>query len=340
MQHVLGAPPKKQKTMQFEDIFTFENLLKAHYKSRKGKRYKKEVILFEDNLLVNIENLRRRLLNHTYRIVSYNQFTIYEPKKREVAALAYEDRVVQHCFCDNYLTPLLNNRLIFDNAACRKEKGTDFARNRVAEFLRSFYGKRGLDGYVLRFDIHHYFEEIDHEILKGKIKRIVKDEMIGSFCVMIIDSFHKDVGKGLPLGNQTSQAFALYYLDGIDRLIKEKYRIRYYSRYMDDGVVVHDDLNELKLLLLDLGSALKSLCLSLNNKTVITPITNQFAYLGVNFRLSTSGKVLKTVNHKKKARIKRYLASTKKSDDAVQSLTSYLSKFNERYFVRRHLKAG
>lgn len=329
---VRSAPPKKwKKTMRFEDIFTFENLLKAHYKSRKGKRHKKEVILFEDNLLVNIENLRRRLLNHTYRIVSYNQFTIYEPKKREVAALAYEDRVVQHCFCDNYLTPLLNNRLIFDNAACRKEKGTDFARNRVAGFLRSFYRKHGLNGYVLRFDIHHYFEEIDHEILKGKIDRVIKDETIKRFCAMIIDSFHKDVGKGLPLGNQMSQAFALYYLDGVDRLIKERYRIRYYSRYMDDGVVVHDDLNELKLLLLDLDNMLKGLCLSLNSKTAIMPITNQFAHLGVNFRLLTSGKVLKTVNHMKKARIKRYLASAKKSDDAVQSLTSYLSKFNERY---------
>ncbi len=323
--------------MQFEDVFTFENLLKAHYKSRKSKRHKKEVILFEDNLLVNIENLRRRLLNRTYCIVSYNQFTIYEPKRREVAALAYEDRVVQHCFCDNYLTPLLSDRLIFDNAACRKEKGTDFARDRVVRFLRSFYGRNGLNGYVLRFDIHHYFEEIDHEILKGKINRAVKDKAIGSFCSMIIDSFHKDVGKGLPLGNQTSQAFALYYLDAVDRLIKEKYRIRYYSRYTDDGVVVYDDLDKLKLLLLDIKNELEGLRLSLNNKTVIAPIRNQFAYLGVNFRLLANGKVLQTVNHMKKARIKRYLKSVKHNKDAIQSLTSYLSKFNECCFIRKHL---
>lgn len=237
------------------------------------------------------------------------------------------------------MTPLLSDRLIFDNAACQKKKGTDFARDRVAGFLHSLYRRHGLNGYVLRFDIHHYFEEIDHEILKGKINKFVKDEAIEGFCSMIIDSFHKDIGKGLPLGNQTSQAFALYYLDGIDRLIKEKYRIRYYSRYMDDGVVVHDDLNELKLLLLDLDKTLKDLRLFLNSKTVITPIANQFAYLGINFRLLINGKVLKMVNHMKKARIKRYLASTKKSDDAVQSLTSYLSKFNERYFVRRHLKS-
>lgn len=84
--------------MQFEDIFTFDNLLKAHYASRKSKRHKKDVILFEDDLLVNIENLRRRLLRHQYRIVSYNQFTIYEPKKRDVAALGYEDRVVRIAF--------------------------------------------------------------------------------------------------------------------------------------------------------------------------------------------------------------------------------------------------
>lgn len=324
--------------MNYEEIFTFDNLLKAHYKSRKNKRHKKEVIIFEENLLINIENLRRRLIKHQYQITSYNRFTIYEPKKRDVAALSYVDRIVQHCFCDNYLTPLLDKRLIYDNAACRKGKGTDFARDRVVSFLHSFYKKHGLNGYILRFDIHHYFDEIDHNVLKEKIDKIVKDETLNSFCKMIINSFNFESGKGLPLGNQTSQAFALFYLDNVDRLIKEKYRIKYYSRYMDDGVIIHEDKALLKQLLMDMKQLLMDLKLSLNEKTVIFPIKNKFSFLGINFQLLGSGKVIKTISHAKKARIKRYLRANGNNVEAIQSLKAYFSKYNEHMFEVKHLR--
>ena len=324
--------------MRYDDIFTFDNLLKAHYKSRKGKRHKKEVIVFEENLLVNIENLRRRLLKREYRISSYNEFTIYEPKRREVAALSYEDRIVQHCFCDNFLTPLLDKRLIYDNAACRKGKGTDFARGRLTHFLSAFYRKHKLNGYVLRFDIHHYFDEIDHDVLKRKLRKIISDEVIYDFCAMIIDSFNKDSNKGLPLGNQTSQAFALYYLDEVDRLIKERHRVKCYCRYMDDGVAIHEDRVFLEKLLFDLKNALARLKLSLNEKTAIMPLKNKFSFLGVNYQLHDGGKITKTVNHMKKARIKRYLKANGGNKDTIQSLTAYFLKYNEHFFVLNHLK--
>lgn len=325
------------KLLTYNEIFTFDNLLKAHYSSRKNKRHKKEVIVYEENLLINIENLRRRLINRTYKINSYNRFKIFEPKERNVASLSYENRIVQHCFCDNYLTPLLDCRLINDNAACRKNRGTDFARDRVKAFLHVFFNKYNLNGYVLRFDIHHYFDEIDHFVLKDKIKPLIKDKIIMEFSEMIIDSFNKDSGKGLPLGNQTSQAYALYYLDCVDRLIKEKYRIKYYSRYMDDGVIIHDDLNVLKQLLKDIESLLTDLKLTLNNKTVIVPIKNKFSYLGISYHLKENGKVIQTVTHKKKRRIIRYLKSDKSNKESLQSFNSYFSKYNEHFFAKKHL---
>ena len=324
--------------MNYDEIFTFDNLLKAHYKSRKNKRHKKEVIIFEENLLINIENLRRKLIKHQYQITSYNRFVIFEPKKRDVAALSYVDRIVQHCFCDNYLTPLLDKRLIYDNAACRKNKGTDFARDRVSSFLRYFYKKHRLNGYILRFDIHHYFEEINHNVLKGKIDKIVKDETLNTFCKMIVDSFNHSSGKGLPLGNQTSQAFALYYLDQIDRLIKEKYQIKYYSRYMDDGIIIHEDKGLLKQLLADMEEKLKDLKLTLNGKTTIVPLKNKFSYLGINYQLFSNGKVIRTISHCKKARIIRYLRANGKSDESIQSLSAYFSKYNEHMFIVKHLR--
>ena len=196
-------------------------------------------------------------------------------------ATPYRDRVVQNCFVDNYLFPLLENRLIYDNAVCRKNKGTDFARNRLKSFLLGVYKKYGLDFYILTFDIHHYFESINHDILKEKLKRFIKDKTIYDFINMIIDSFNKATNMGVPLGNQTSQCFALYFLDSFDRIIKEKYRIKYYTRYMDDGVIISNDKQLLARLNSELKNVIKNLKLEFNSeKNNIQHIKQGITYLG------------------------------------------------------------
>ena len=139
--------------MKYEDIFTFVNLIKAHRKVRRSKLHKNEVVEFELNKSHELYKLYEELNRKTYQISPYRTFYIYEPKKRRVDATPYRDRVVQNCFVDNYLFPLLENRLIYDNAACRKNKGTDFARNRLKAFLLDAYKKYGLNFYVLTFDI-------------------------------------------------------------------------------------------------------------------------------------------------------------------------------------------
>ena len=212
--------------MGYKDIFTFPNLVKAHKKVRRSKLHKNEVLEFELNKSYELYKLYEELNRKTYQISPYRTFYIFEPKKRRVDATPYRDRVVQNCFVDNYLFPMLDNRLIHDNAACRKGRGTDFARKRLKSFLLDAYKKYGLDFYVLTFDVHHYFESIDHDVLKNKMRRIISDEEVYEFVLMVIDSFNKDSNVGVPLGNQTSQCFALYYLDGFDRIIKEKYRTK------------------------------------------------------------------------------------------------------------------
>ena len=115
--------------------------------------------------------------------------------------------------------------------------------------MTSSYQQYGTKSYGLKFDIHHYFESIDHAVLKERLRRLVKEDDVYSFLSMVIDSFHGESGKGLPLGNETSQAFGLFCLDPVDRLIKEKFYMGYYVRYMDDGVVISDDRERLKELL-------------------------------------------------------------------------------------------
>lgn len=204
------------------------------------------VILYEMRLSEHIERLSYHLKGHTYRIQGYRKFRIYDPKEREIQALCYGDRIVQHSLCDNVLGPYLEKHLIYDNSACRKGKGTHFSLDRLTGFLREYNRKYGEKGYILKCDVRKYFNFIDHTVLKEKISRMALSEDVRWLLGTIVDSYECEPGKGLPMGNQTSQWFALYYLDGLDRLIKEKLRIKYYTRYMDDMILIHPDKNYLK----------------------------------------------------------------------------------------------
>jgi len=284
----------------------FQRLYAAHKAARRGKRGKAEVIDFEMNLSENLCALQKALTDRTYTQKGYQHFTIYEPKKRAIFAPRYADRVVQHCLCDNILAPALEPRLIYDNAACRKEKGTHFALDRLSGFMRDFYRKHGTNGYFLKCDIRRYFENIDHAVLKARLHKVFGDSEVFALLCHIIDSYENTPGTGLPLGNQTSQWFALYYLDGIDRLIKEKLQIKYYTRYMDDFVLLHHDKEYLRQCLAKIREVCEGeLKLQLNDKTQIFPVKNGVGYLGWHFYLTGSGKVIRKLRNANKKSLKK-----------------------------------
>ncbi len=115
------------------------------------------------------------------------------------------------------------------------------------------------------------------------------------------------------MGNQTSQWMALYYLDGLDRLVKEKLRIKYYTRYMDDMILIHPSKEYLKNCLEVMKEYVENeLCLSFNEKTQIHHINQGVDYLGFHFYLTDTGKVIKTLRQSRKKRIKKRLSSFKK----------------------------
>lgn len=122
----------------------------------------------------------------------------------------------------------------------------------------------------------------------------------------IIDSYSKTEGKGLPLGSQASQWFALYYLDSLDRLIKERLQIKFYTRYMDDFILLHNDKNYLKYCRNEIEMYCKNmLALELNEKTQIFPVKNGINYLGWHIYLSQTGKVVKKITLIGKRRLRR-----------------------------------
>ena len=144
---------------------------------------------------------------------------------------------------------------------------------------------------------------------------------------MIIDSFNLKEGKGLPLGNQTSQWFALYYLDHLDRTVKEKYRIKYYSRYMDDGIIISNDLELLKKLNVTLKEELEEVKLTMNEKkNHISSIKQGVTYLGFTYHLNDNGKLIVKMANKKKKRLIRYLNSYDLKEESLNTYYNYLKK--------------
>ncbi len=337
----LGRLPRRWgvNMTDYEKIWSFENLYKAHKKARLGKRNTKEVIEFELNLGKSLSDLSDSIKKKTYAIGGYYAFTIYDPKVRRIHALHYRDRVVQHCLCDEVLAPLLEKRMIYDTAACRKEKGTHFALKRLNHFLSAYYKQYGATGYILKCDFRKFFDNIDHDILKNKLQGLPIDEDTSVMLCHIIDSYETNPGKGLPMGNQTSQWFANYYLDKFDRLIKEKLRVPYYSRYMDDCVILERNKDRAKEILAVITKYVQEeLLLEFNSKTQITSIKNGVRYLGWHFYLSNSGKVIRKIVNQTKCKYKRrlknmqvmYATDKMEFDEIKQVLASY----------RAHLRYG
>ena len=208
---------------------------------------------------------------------------------------------MQHSLCDNYLTPLLENHLIEVNCACRRGKGTDFAIKKLRMYMAIYYKKRGTKGYFVKLDIKKYFPSINHKILKQKLWKIIKDSDIRYLLEKIIDSYGN--GQGLPMGNQSSQNFALLYLDRIDRIIKEEFRVKYYVRYMDDMILLVQTKAEAQKIFRIINEELKKEKLILNPKSKVFPLKDGIQFLGWNFKYSKSGKIIQTIKTQSKQRV-------------------------------------
>lgn len=321
----------------YRELADFQTLYAAFREVRASNGRTKESIRFEMNLAQELWNLQNELASGSYHPGRYFLFYVTVPKLREIHALPYRDRVVQQAVCARFLKPWFENRLIYDCAACRENKGTHFAMDRFAGFLRSFYRQHGTDGYVLKCDIRKYFDSIDHTVLKKRLEKY-PDPELRAFLYQIIDGYESRPDAGLPLGNQSSQWFALYYLDPVDRLVKERLRIKYYSRYMDDFVLVHEDKEYLKYCRTEIEALLSDLKLEFNEKTQIFPLKQGVDYLGFHFYLTETGKVIKKLRTSNKRHMKRRLRAMRRDyaegklslEDTQQILSSYMA----------HLKHG
>ncbi len=194
-------------------------------------------MVFERNLEDNLLSLRDDLITVRYRHGPYHRFVVFDPKQRTIHKAAVRDRVVHQALV-NIIEPLFESKFIYDSYSCRVGKGTHAAVSRLRTFLLRASQNGTNTVYAVKCDVRKFFDSIDHNILLGLLRKHVQDHRLMKLLEQIIVGFSTGPGKGIPLGNLTSQLFANIYLHELDWHIKHKLRIRHYVRYCDDFVML------------------------------------------------------------------------------------------------------
>ena len=310
----------RKTKVNFDTVYEFETLYNAYRASRRGKRWKNTVAKVEMNALEAIAVLQEELSTGTYRPGGYREFYVFEPKKRLIQTNSFKDKIVQHAFCDTILYDVLTRPFILDNYGSQIGKGTHFGLN-------------------------HYFASIRHDILKQDVRELLDDERSLALTDLIIDSTPGNVG--IPIGNQSSQVFALLYLNKLDHLMKEGFRFRYYGRYMDDFYIIHESKDTLRAAWKAISEHLAERGLELNDKTQIFPLRNGLDFLGFHSYLTDTGKVVRKLRRASRERMKRKLRKYKvmyesgaitkeKITESYQSWRSHASHGNCHALIQKY----
>lgn len=302
----------------YEHVYNRDALRRSYYVARKGKRHISDVIEFESNLGQNITQLQRELESESYKVGHYRVFMVKEPKKRLIMAMPFRDRVVQHAVCDFVLEPIFDRHMINTNCANRHGMGTHYGLKTLeSQMKKLYYQYPDKNLFCLKCDISKYFYSISHQVMKDKLRRIIKDPKLLRLLDMIIESGDRygveekkqlgiyRPGYGLPIGNLTSQLFAVYYLSDLDHFIKENLKIKHYIRYVDDFTLLHHDKDYLRFCKEQIINQLAGIELKLNQKSQVFSLRQGVDFLGFKSYLTPTGKVVRKIRRASVKRIKR-----------------------------------
>lgn len=289
----------------YNDSIKIENILTVWERFLRGKRHKKDVVLFQSRLAENLAYLHRSLVDRSYEHGGYKAFNISDPKPRNIHKAMVRDRVLHHLIYKE-LYRYFDVRFIYDSYSCRKNKGTHRALNRFKEFAGKVSKNNTRTCHVLKCDIRRFFASIDQEILMTILKRHIEDPELLRLLEKVISSFYSTrPGVGLPLGNITSQLLVNVYMHEFDMYVKQELRVKYYLRYADDFAILSDDKQYLENMLVKMDIFLKEkLKLTLHeDKVYIKTYASGIDFLGwVHFpyhrqmRTVTKRKMLRNLN--------------------------------------------
>lgn len=267
----------------YAEICSYENLESAFHKARKGKTLKLYVITFEADLKHNLLRLQQELILQTYKPKPLETFILRDPKTRKISKSDFRDRVIHHALC-NVIEPFFEKSFISDSFANRKGKGTLKAIERFDYCARKVSHGFTRGCFVLKADIRHYFETVDHDILISILQKKIPDERVISLIKIILANHQTaQIGKGMPLGNLTSQFFANVYLNELDQFVKHQLKVHYYIRYVDDFVIIDSSWERLQEFKVKIDLFLRThLQLTLHpDKSRILRLENGVPFLGM-----------------------------------------------------------
>lgn len=322
--------------METEDyIIGFEALWDSMMKCKRSVLWKDSTMNFVLNGVQEVTKLSSELTDGTYKERSHKYFKVLYPKERQIMSIAFRDRVYQRSLNDVVIYPTMSRSFIYDNAACQKGKGADFARDRMKCHLERYYRKFGPAGYVLKIDIKKYYDSMRHDIVKQAFERKLPENVYNR-AAKILDGFPGNVGFNP--GSQIIQIAGISLLDPLDHFIKERLRVKHYLRYMDDMVLIGNNHRQMQDWLEAIREKLLEIGLEIHpKKTKITPLRKGMLWLGYQYRLTGTGKVVMTVDPKRiQAARKKYFRLVKKAkrgeinrekvDQSYQCWRSYASK--------------
>lgn len=272
----------------FEDTgnkeIDLEEIFEAYLECRKNKRKTANALAFEADYESRLIELWKDVNSGAYQPGKSIAFIVTEPVQREVFAADFRDRIIHHLIIRK-LNPLFEAEFIEDSYSCREGKGVLYGVKRAASFIRDCSQNYQKDCYILKMDIQSFFMSIDKVILFDMLETFIVNKYTGQDKALVIDLVRKIVfncpeknchikgkrsnwdglppskslfttgkNKGQPIGNLTSQIFANFYLNVFDKFVKEECNIKYYGRYVDDFIIVHED----KQFLLQLKKKLKA----------------------------------------------------------------------------------
>jgi len=328
-----------------DQVIGEDALYTSMLKCIKGVLWKDSVAGFYHRGLSRVRQLSADLSNGTYKARPPTHFTITHPKPRNIASVAFRDRVYQRSLNDNVVYPIMTKSFIYDNYACQKGKGTDAARERLKDFLHQHYRKHGKTGYVLQVDIHGYYPTMRHDVAEQCFREKLPDWAYRRVETILREQYEGNVGYDP--GSQLVQIAGISVLDKIDHYIKEQLRVHLYIRYMDDMILISHDPKFLRKCKAAIGAELAKIGFEYNpKKTCVYSLDKGITFLGFRFSLTDTGKALMQIDPRnvkaQRRKLRRLVTLARKGertrervDAAYQAWRTHAAKGNSWNLLQR-----
>lgn len=361
------------KSFKYDNILDIYKLLHIYKKIKCNCKHKDKIVRFEMFQSSYITEILGILKSRNYKHGRYNIFIILEPKSRIIMSENMCDKIINHILSQYIYFPLIEPMLIDTNVATRNNKGTKAGINYMKKYInymkqkyKNFYVLKcdvskffysidhdilleKLRKIIIDDDLYNISKEIinstNYTYLGETIKKLIENRKKYISKLDITENEKKikykeldkiplyEINKGLPIGNMSSQIFAIFYLNDLDHFIKEKLKIKCYIRYMDDLIIIHENKEYLKYCLNEIKKKMSDVNLSLNSKTQIIEIHNGICFLGYKFILKNN-KVYMLIGSKAKRRINKKIKLVKdKKKFLKERYNGYLVYGNTRGFI-------